>query len=121
MTSAIFKAYDVRGIVPDQFDADMARRIGASFARFVHDEDPTLTRVVVARDMRPSGVDMVAAFSEGACSQGLDVVDLGLASTDLLYFGAGSLGRARGHVHRFAQPGAVQRHQVLPIRSPSHR
>lgn len=88
---AIFKAYDVRGIVPDQFDADMARRIGASFARFVHDEDPTLTRVVVARDMRPSGVDMVAAFSEGACSQGLDVVDLGLASTDLLYFGAGSL------------------------------
>jgi len=89
--SAIFKAYDVRGTVPDQFDAGMARSIGAAFARFVADEDPTVTKVLVARDMRPSGVDMVAAFAEGATSQGLDVVDLGLGSTDLLYFAAGML------------------------------
>ena len=89
---SIFKAYDVRGTVPDQFDAEMARAIGAAFARFAHDEDPTVGRVLVARDMRPSGPEMVAAFTDGVCSQGLDVVDLGLASTDLMYFAAGSLG-----------------------------
>ncbi len=91
---SIFKAYDVRGTVPDQFDADMARRIGAAFAHFVRSDDPAASRVLVARDMRPSGVDMVAAFSEGARSQGIDVVDLGLGSTDLLYFAAGSLDAA---------------------------
>jgi len=89
--TAIFKAYDVRGVVPSEFDASMAHAIGAAFARVMHDEDPAVTRVLVARDMRPSGVDMVAAFARGACSQGIDVVDLGLGSTDLLYFAAGSM------------------------------
>ena len=89
--NAIFKAYDVRGTVPDQFDADMARAIGASFAAFISAESPGTTRVLVARDMRPSGEELAAAFAAGAASQGLDVVDLGLASTDLLYFAAGSL------------------------------
>ena len=89
--AAIFKAYDVRGTVPDQFDDDMARAIGAAFAHFVSGEDPSVTRVLVARDMRPSGEGMVAAFAEGVTSQGLDVVDLGLGSTDLLYFAAGSM------------------------------
>ncbi|HKY14392.1 MAG TPA: phosphomannomutase/phosphoglucomutase, partial [Microthrixaceae bacterium] len=90
---AIFKAYDVRGIVPDQFDPVMAREIGAAFARFVTSDStgPAPDRVLVARDMRPSGIDMVAAFAEGVTSQGVDVVDLGLASTDLLYFAAGTL------------------------------
>ncbi len=88
---AIFKAYDVRGTVPDQFDAEMAGRIGAAFARFAADSDPQTTRVLVARDMRPSGEEMVAAFAAGVASQGLDVVDLGLGSTDLLYYAAGSL------------------------------
>ena len=92
--AAIFKAYDVRGTVPDQFNAQMALAIGAAFARFVRAEDPAVTRVLVARDMRPSGTDLVAAFSEGVCSQGLDVVDLGLGSTDLLYFAAGSMAAA---------------------------
>jgi phosphomannomutase len=92
--SAIFKAYDVRGTVPDQFDPPMAERIGAAFAHFVRDEDPTSTRVLVARDMRPSGVELAAAFAAGVTSQGLDVVDLGLGSTDLLYFAAGSLDAA---------------------------
>jgi phosphomannomutase len=91
---AIFKAYDVRGTVPDQFDAPMARAIGAAFAHFVRTQDPTAGRLLVARDMRPSGVDLVSAFSEGARSQGIDVVDLGLASTDLMYFAAGSLDAA---------------------------
>lgn len=87
----IFKAYDVRGLVPEQFDSDTARAIGVGFARFVADQPDPATSVLVARDMRPSGVDLVAAFSDGVRSQGLDVVDLGLGSTDLLYFAAGSL------------------------------
>ncbi len=82
----IFKAYDVRGVVPDELDADACRRIGASFARFA-----ASPRVLVARDMRASGVELSAAFAEGVVSQGVDVVELGLASTDLLYFAAGHL------------------------------
>ncbi|HSH61523.1 MAG TPA: phosphomannomutase/phosphoglucomutase [Acidimicrobiales bacterium] len=85
----IFKAYDVRGTVPDQLDAELARKVGAAFARFV-DAD----RILVARDMRESGVELSRAFAEGATSQGVDVVDLGLASTDLLYFAAGKLDSA---------------------------
>ncbi len=92
--ASIFKAYDVRGTVPDQFDAAMAERIGAAFAAFVRRGDSAATRVLVARDMRPSGVDLAAAFAEGVLAQGLDVVDLGLGSTDLLYFAAGSLDAA---------------------------
>ena len=83
---AIFKAYDVRGVVPDEWDAEVAGRIGAAFAVFA--ESP---RILVARDMRPSGTDLTAAFSAGATAQGVDVVDLGLASTDLAYFAAGHL------------------------------
>jgi phosphomannomutase len=87
----IFKAYDVRGLAPEQFDETVARAIGIGFARFVLDMPDPVRQVLVARDMRPSGVGLVAAFADGVCSQGLDVVDLGLASTDLLYFAAGSL------------------------------
>jgi phosphomannomutase len=82
----IFKAYDVRGIVPDQFDADVAYAIGCAFARFAA---PTGGEVLVARDMRPTGIDLTRAFTEGVIDQGADVVDLGLASTDLLYFASG--------------------------------
>ena len=82
----IFKAYDIRGTVPDQLDATKSRAIGAAFARFVG-----TPRVLVAHDMRSSGVELVAAFADGARRQGTDVVLLGLASTDLLYYAAGSL------------------------------
>jgi phosphomannomutase len=88
---AIFKAYDVRGTVPDQLDAHLAGRIGAAFARYVADADGA-ERVLVARDMRPSGVELADAFARGVQRQGLDVVDLGLASTDLAYFASGTLG-----------------------------
>jgi phosphomannomutase len=88
--AAIFKAYDVRGTVPDQLDAALCERIGAAFARFAVDHGGA-ERVLVARDMRPSGVELAAAFSTGVQRQGLDVVDLGLASTDLVYFAAGHL------------------------------
>src|SRR4051812_46983063 len=82
----IFKAYDIRGTYPDQIDAEAVRRIGAAFARFAG--APT---ILMARDMRPSGVELCAAFAEGATSQGVDVVDLGLASTDLIYYASGVL------------------------------
>ena len=84
--SSIVKAYDVRGVVPDQLDADIARALGAAFVRFTG-----AGRIVVARDMRESGVALVQAFSEGATGQGADVVDAGLGSTDLLYYAAGTL------------------------------
>jgi phosphomannomutase len=83
---SIFKAYDVRGTVPDQLDADLCRRIGAGFARFAG-----APRVVIARDMRESGVELSRAFAEGVTATGVDVVDLGLASTDLIYFASGKL------------------------------
>jgi len=82
----VFKAYDVRGTVPDQLDPALARAIGGAFARFAGAE-----RVLVGRDMRLSGVDLVAAFAEGAMATGADVVDLGLTSTDELYFASGAL------------------------------
>jgi len=83
---AVFKAYDIRGTVPDQLDAELSRRVGAAFARFTR-----APRVLVARDMRPSGVELSRAFIDGALATGADVVDLGLASTDLLYYAAGAL------------------------------
>jgi len=83
---SIFKAYDIRGVVPDQLDAELARLVGAAFARFTG-----ASTVLMGRDMRPSGVELTAAFAAGATSQGADVVDLGLISTDLAYFAAGSL------------------------------
>src|SRR5579884_954587 len=82
----IFKAYDVRGTVPDQLDAKKARAVGAAFARFSKAE-----RILVARDMRESGEALAAAFESGAAAEGAEVVDLGLASTDLLYFASGRL------------------------------
>jgi phosphomannomutase len=89
--SSIIKAYDVRGVVPDQWDEDVARAIGAAFAEFVHG-DSGATSVVTAHDMRDSSVPLSRAFAEGVISRGLDVVEAGLGSTDMLYFAAGSLG-----------------------------
>ena len=85
--SAIVKAYDVRGTVPDQLDPDIARLFGAAFADLVG--GPT---VVIAYDMRPSSPDLAQAFAEGVTSQGVDAVIAGLGSTDLLYFASGKLG-----------------------------
>lgn len=87
----IVKAYDIRGISPDQFDDEVARRLGAATARFLVDEDPSVDRILIGRDMRPTGPGLVDAFVEGAHGQGVDVVDLGMISTDMLYFAAGSL------------------------------
>ncbi|TAK69132.1 MAG: phosphomannomutase/phosphoglucomutase [Actinomycetota bacterium] len=87
----IIKAYDVRGVVPDEFDAEVARRIGAAFVAVLADDGQRPAGIVVGHDMRPSGTDLVAAFTEGVTSQGCDVVSIGLASTDQLYFASGRL------------------------------
>ena len=88
--SSIIKAYDVRGVVPDEWDDDVARAIGAAFADFVAEESGA-TAVVTAHDMRDSSVPLSRAFAEGVISRGVDVVEAGLGSTDMLYFAAGSL------------------------------
>jgi phosphomannomutase len=89
--SLVFKAYDVRGTVPDQLNEDMVFSIGKGFASFSRDETGA-EKVVIGRDMRESGVALVKAFSAGALSEGLGVVDAGMISTDMLYFASGSLG-----------------------------
>jgi phosphomannomutase len=83
---AIFKAYDIRGIYPDEIDEAIARRIGNAFARFTG-----APRILVARDMRPSSIPLSEAFAEGVTLAGADVTALGLASTDLAYFASGRL------------------------------
>ncbi|MGY1804738.1 phosphomannomutase/phosphoglucomutase [Blastococcus sp. SYSU D00922] len=88
--SSIIKAYDVRGVVPDQWDEDVSRAIGAAFAEFVV-ADSGATAVVTAHDMRESSVPLSRAFAQGVISRGVDVVEAGLGSTDLLYFASGSL------------------------------
>ncbi len=82
----IVKAYDVRGTTPDEMNDDVAYALGVAFAEFVR-----APMILVARDMRVTGESLAAAFAEGAMSRGADIVDLGLASTDLVYFAAGSL------------------------------
>lgn len=84
--SGVFKAYDIRGVVGEQLDADLVRDIGASFARQV-----TEGTIVIGHDMRASSPGLAAAFAEGANREGVDVVMIGLASTDMLYFASGSL------------------------------
>jgi phosphomannomutase len=86
--SRIFKAYDVRGVIPDDLNPEIAERIGAAFAAWA--EAP---EIVLGRDARLSSPELAAALTEGITSRGVDVVDLGLASTDLLYFASGSLDR----------------------------
>jgi phosphomannomutase len=84
--SKIVKAYDIRGVVPDELDAEVARAVGAAFAIFTK-----APRIVIAHDMRESSGPLSQAVAEGAASQGTDVIMAGLASTDMIYFAAGSL------------------------------
>ncbi|WP_240643885.1 phosphomannomutase/phosphoglucomutase [Antribacter gilvus] len=92
--STIIKAYDVRGTVPDQFSPDVARAIGAAFARVVALPEAGAGRpsVVIGHDMRESGPELVGAFADGLTAAGVDVVLIGLCSTDGLYYASGALG-----------------------------
>jgi phosphomannomutase len=87
--SAVFKAYDVRGTVPDQLDEPLARAVGGAFVEVTGSRGG---QVVVGHDMRPSSPGLVRAFAEGATAAGADVTGIGLASTDQLYFASGTLG-----------------------------
>lgn len=88
----IFKAYDVRGVHPEELNEDIARRIGSAFAEFTGAQS-----VVMGRDCRISSPSLAAAFAGGVTARGVEVIDIGLATTDMLYFASGSLN----------QPGAM--------------
>lgn len=90
-TPNIFKAYDIRGLVDSEITPDFTFATGLAFARFLQQERQPAT-VVVAQDMRPSSPTLADAFSAGVTSTGLDVIRIGLASTDMLYFASGKLG-----------------------------
>jgi phosphomannomutase len=90
--NAIVKAYDIRGIVPEQLDASASYAFGVAFSKFTK-----ASAIVVAHDMRPSGPELVDAFQRGALAHGVDVTNVGLASSDLLYYASG----------KFNMPGAM--------------
>jgi phosphomannomutase len=88
--SAIIKAYDIRGLVDTQITPDFAFALGSAFARFLEEEREPAT-IVIGEDMRPSSTLLATAFADGVSAQGMDVIRIGLASTDMLYFASGSL------------------------------
>jgi phosphomannomutase len=83
---SIFKAYDIRGIVGTELDETLARKIGEGFATLVEPRT-----VVIARDMRPHSPGLAKALTEGLTAQGVDVIDIGMASTPMCYFANGTL------------------------------
>ncbi|MFE1948918.1 phosphomannomutase/phosphoglucomutase [Streptomyces sp. NPDC059524] len=85
--STIVKAYDVRGVVPDQWDEETAALLGAAFVRVTGAD-----AIVVGHDMRPSSPGLSGAFARGAAALGADVTEIGLCSTDQLYYASGALG-----------------------------
>jgi len=87
----IFKAYDIRGLVDSEITPDFTFATGLAFARFLQQVREPGT-VVIGQDMRPSSPALADAFSAGVTSQGMDVIRMGLASTDMLYFASGKLG-----------------------------
>jgi phosphomannomutase len=90
MGESIFKAYDIRGLVDKELTQDFAFATGVAVAKFLEMEREPGT-VVIGEDMRPSSPELASAFSAGVTSQGLDVIRIGLASTDMLYFASGKL------------------------------
>ena len=90
LLNKIIKAYDIRGLVDEEVTPDFTFALGIAFARFIEREREPAT-VVVGEDMRPSSPELATAFSDGVMSQGFDVIRIGLASTDQLYFASGHL------------------------------
>ncbi|MEO6712216.1 MAG: phosphomannomutase/phosphoglucomutase, partial [Mycobacteriales bacterium] len=85
--SGLIKAYDVRGVVPDELDEDLAGDIGRCFGALI----APAAAVVIGHDMRETGEGLAAAFAHGLMERGIDVIRIGLASTDQLYFASGKL------------------------------
>lgn len=114
--AGIYKAYDIRGIYPEQLNEATARDIGRAFVHFLH-----ARRVVVGRDMRPHSIPIFQALTAGMTEQGADVVDLGLCSTPMSYFANGKLGADGGVIitasHNSAEWNGFKlcRAQAIPI------
>ena len=85
----LFKSYDIRGIVGEQIYPEICYQIGKAFASLMAEEDASLKKILIGHDMRPSADALVPAFIEGVTSRGIDVAQLGLCSTDMLYFASG--------------------------------
>ena len=90
--SKIVKAYDVRGTVPDQFNESVARALGTAFVEMLRESGDEPDQIVIAHDMRESGPGLAGAFASGANAAGAGVINIGLASTDQLYYASGVLG-----------------------------
>ena len=88
---AIVKAYDIRGVVPDELDEDVARAVGGAVVDVLDVLDGP-GAVVIGHDMRPSSEPLAQAFADGVAARGANIVHIGLASTDQLYFASGWLG-----------------------------
>lgn len=84
---SIFKSYDIRGVYPSQINAEIVYNVGKAFAAFI-----TAKTIVIGRDMRPSGQELFEAFARGVTEMGADVIDIGMVSTDALYFTVGKFG-----------------------------
>jgi len=120
--AGIFKAYDVRGIYPGELDEDKARQIGLAFQFVLDESDRALgNTVIVSRDMRESSPALAQALIEGLLTSGLDVEDIGLATTPMNYFAVGAHGAAGGiqvtASHNPAQYNGfkLSRHEALPV------
>ena len=85
----IFKAYDIRGVYPDELDETTAYAIGRAFVTFLN-----VDRVVVGRDMRLSGPTMFQALTDGLMETGADVINIGMVSTDQYYYACATLDQA---------------------------
>jgi phosphomannomutase len=102
----VVKAYDIRGLVPAELTADLVQRAGAAFAALTRPDDGSAhPGVVLGRDARVSSPQLAAAFTDGVTSVGVDVTDIGLASTDLLYYAAGTLDRPGAMITASHNPG----------------
>src|SRR5215210_4013284 len=120
--AGIFKAYDVRGIVPTQLDENIARQIGLAFQHVLDEEDRANgNTVVVSRDMRSHSPGLAKALIEGLTAAGLDVLDIGLATTPMNYFATGHT-KAAGGVQVTASHNPAQyngfkfsRHGARPV------
>jgi len=87
----IFKAYDIRGIVPEELNEQIAERVGMAFVKLLEEEGICPKTVVASRDMRTSSLELFEALSKGIASMGVDVIDIGQSSTDMFYFACGTL------------------------------
>ncbi len=89
--AAIIHAYDIRGVIPSQLDEELSELLGRAFARFIKSKQLGIRKILCGRDMRVSGKELSRAFCGGAMTEGMDVIDLGLISSDMLYFASGHL------------------------------